>query len=176
MRVSAKKLNPFLSLLLWSLVMVFFSCSTTHTVEKKQSNEVYQNLGLKKNRRDNFTLYKEAASWLRVPHVDGGTSRNGTDCSFLVYYLYKKVYNKIVERNSADILTKNCKRISRSRLRESDLVFFNTSGKSKSYINHVGIYLKENKFIHTSTSKGVIISDLDENYYRKVWVCGGRVK
>ena len=155
---------------------MFFSCSTTRSVEKKQSNEVYENLGLNKNRKDNFALYKEAASWLHVSHVDGGMSRNGTDCSFLVYYLYKIVYNKILERNSADILTKNCKRISISRLREGDLVFFNTSGKSKSYVNHVGIYLKENKFIHSSTSKGVIVSNLDENYYRKVWVCGGRVK
>ncbi|HEY6913728.1 MAG TPA: NlpC/P60 family protein, partial [Paludibacter sp.] len=39
-----------------------------------------------------------------------------------------------------------------------------------------GIYLKEDKFVHTSTSKGVMISSLDEDYFRKTWVCGGRVK
>ncbi len=169
-------MNFFRWVLLLCLAFVFFSCSTTRSVEKKQSKEVYENLGLNKSRKDNFKLYKEAASWLHVPHVDGGSSRNGTDCSFFVYNLYKNVYNKTVERNSADILNKNCKRISRSRLKEGDLVFFNTNEKSKSKVNHVGVYLKENKFIHSSTSKGVIVSDLDENYYRKFWVCGGRVK
>lgn len=158
------------------MALVFFSCSTTRTVEKKQNNEVYNTLGLNKDRKDNVALYKEAASWLHVPHVDGGTSRKGTDCSFLVYTVYKTVYNKTLERNSARMLKRNCERISRSKLKEGDLVFFSTGGKSKSYVTHVGIYLKNNEFLHASTSKGVIVSDLDEDYYRKVWVCGGRVK
>ena len=128
--------------------------------------------------KDNEALFREAAWWLHVPHVDGGTTHDGTDCSYLVYFLYKTVYHKIIERNSASILHKNCIRIGRLRLKEGDLVFFNTMGRSISNpdINHVGIYLKDNKFLHTSTSKGVIVSDLDEKYYRKVWVCGGRVK
>jgi cell wall-associated NlpC family hydrolase len=155
---------------------VFFSCSTTHTIEIKQSKAIYEALGLKKDRKDNFALYKEAASWLRVPYMDGGTSRAGTDCSYLVCALYKTVYNKSIERNSADILYKNCRKISKNKLREGDLVFFNTSGKLKVYVNHVGIYLKEHKFLHSSTSRGVIVSDLEDKYYQKAWVCGGRVK
>ena len=154
---------------------MFFSCSTSRHIEKNQSKEVYDRLGLNKNRKDNPALYAEAASWYHVPHVDGGTSRKGTDCSFLVYSIYKTVYHKTLERNSADMLHKNCKRISRKKLKEGDLVFFST-GKSKTNISHVGIYLKDNKFVHTSTSKGVNISDLDEDYYRRVWVCGGRVR
>jgi len=154
---------------------LFFSCSTSRHIEKNQSKEVYDRLGLNKNRKDNPALYAEAASWYHVPHVDGGTSRKGTDCSFLVYSIYKTVYHKTLERNSADMLHKNCKRISRKKLKEGDLVFFST-GKSKTNISHVGIYLKDNKFVHTSTSKGVNISDLDEDYYRRVWVCGGRVR
>lgn len=176
MRVSDYKLIQFRYLLLWSIALVFFSCSTTRQIERKQSKEVYEKLGLNKDRKDNYALYHEAASWLNVRHVDGGSSRKGTDCSFLVYSIYKTVYNKTVERNSADILKKNCKKISRSRLQEGDLVFFSTSSRSKSRVSHVGIYLKENKFLHSSTSKGVIVSDLNEDYYRKTWVCGGRVK
>lgn len=176
MRADTQQLNPFRFLLLWSVAFVFFSCSTTRLVETKQSKEVYDALGLNENRKDNFALYKEAASWLHVPHLDGGSSRNGTDCSFLVYSIYRTVYNKILERNSTVMLNKNCKRISRSMLREGDLVFFNTFGNSKSNITHVGIYLKDNKFLHTSTLKGVNVSDLDDEYYRKAWVCGGRVK
>jgi hypothetical protein len=176
MRASSQKSNPFRCILLWSIANLLFSCSTAQHIEKKQTNEVYNNLGLIKDRKDNFALYKEAASWLHVPHVDGGTSRNGIDCSFLVYSFYKTVYNKTLERNSASMLNKNCKRIKRSKLKEGDLVFFNTSGKSKSNITHVGIYLKNNKFLHASTSKGVNVSDLDEDYYRRAWICGGRVK
>lgn len=178
MNVSVRKSILFRIILLWGLVMLLFSCSPTRLIEKKQSKEVYETLGLNKERKDNFALYKEAASWLHVPHVDGGMSRRGTDCSFLVYNIYKTVYGKILERNSADMLKKNCRRLRKSRLKEGDLVFFITVGKSKakSKINHVGIYLKENKFLHASTSKGVIVSGLDEDYYRKTWVCGGRVK
>jgi len=176
MRVSTQKLIQFRCILLWSLVLVFFSCSTSRRIERKQSKEVYETLGLDKDRNDNPALYKEAASWLHVPHVDGGTSHNGTDCSSLVYSIYKTVYNKTLERSSAGMLSKNCRRISWNNLKEGDLVFFKTSSKSKAYVNHVGIYLKDFKFLHASTSKGVIVSKLEEDYYRKVWVCGGRVK
>ncbi len=178
MEVTVLKSMMYRYILLCGLTILFFSCSPTRLLEKRQSKEVYETLGLNKERKDNFALYKEAASWLHVPHVDGGKSRKGTDCSFLVYSVYKTVYAKILERNSADMLKKNCRRISMSRLKEGDLVFFNTAGKSKakSKINHVGIYLKDNKFLHASTSKGVIVSSLDEDYYRKTRVCGGRVK
>jgi len=178
MKVPVRKSILFRAILILSLTILFFSCSPTRLIEKRQSKEVYETLGLNKERKDNFALYKEAVSWLHVPHVDGGKSRKGTDCSFLVYSIYKTVYAKILERNSADMLKKNCRRISISRLKEGDLVFFNTAGKSKakSRINHVGIYLKDNKFLHASTSKGVIVSSLDEDYYRKTRVCGGRVK
>jgi cell wall-associated NlpC family hydrolase len=176
MRMSVQQLVRIRCVVLWGLVFLLFSCNTTRHIEKRQTKEVYEALGLRSDRNDNLSLYKEATTWLHVRHVDGGTSRNGTDCSFLVYSLYKTVYHKTIERNSAAMLTKSCKRIDRGKLKEGDLVFFNTSSKSKSYINHVGLYLKDNKFLHSSTSKGVIVSDLEEAYYRKTWVCGGRVR
>lgn len=122
MIVSDQNFVQFRFLLLWSFAFVFFSCSTTQQIERKQSKKVYEKLRLNKDRNDNFALYSEAASWLHVPHADGGSSRKGTDCSFLVYSIYKKVYNKTIERNSADILNKNCKKMSRSSLQEGDLV------------------------------------------------------
>ena len=176
MRVSAQKWVRFRTVFLWVLVSLLFSCGTARHIEKRQTKEVYEALGLRADRNDNLSLYKEATTWLHVRHVDGGTSRNGTDCSFLVYSIYKAVYHKTLERNSTAMLAKSCERIQRSRLKEGDLVFFNTGGTSKSYVNHVGIFLKDTKFLHSSTSKGVIVSDLDEAYYRKTWVCGGRVK
>jgi cell wall-associated NlpC family hydrolase len=158
------------------LLLLLAGCSSSRHLEKRQSKVVYESLGLDKTRKDNYALYREASVWLHVPHVEGGTSRRGTDCSFLVYSIYKTVYGKTLERNSSAMLMKNCRKIGKNSLREGDLVFFSTGSKAKAYVNHVGIYLKANKFLHASTSKGVIVSDLNEPYYQRAWACGGRVK
>ncbi len=86
------------------------------------------------------------------------------------------VCHKRLSRSSAEMLKKDCKKISRSKLKEGDLVFFYTGRGRKRKPNHVGIYLKNGKFIHTSTSKGVMVSNLSEPYYMRTWMCGGRVK
>ena len=66
-------------------------------------------------------------------------------------------------------------RVRRSKLEEGDLVFFKNARKSRT-ASHVGIYLKDYKFIHASTSDGVIVSDLREPYYDKTWLAGGRFR
>ena len=169
--VNQIKLRQFLPL---TTILLFISCISTQQLEYQ--NNVYHKLELKKECRDNFKLYNEAASWLNVPYADASCSKSGVDCSCLVCSIYKTVYNKTIERNTSVILKNNCRKILRHQLKEGDLVFFCTSNKSKAYVNHVGIYLKHNKFLHASVSRGVIVSDLNENYYLKAWVCGGRVK
>jgi len=164
------------SLMLCVLVFLLVGCSSTRRLEKQLHREVYASLGMEEGRKDNFELYKEAASWLNTPHNEGGLTHSGIDCSGLAYLMYKNVYGKTLERSAAKMMLTNCKKINMKHLREGDLVFFNTAGKRSSVINHVGIYLKDNKFVHTSTSKGVMVNSLDENYYTKSWVCGGRVK
>jgi cell wall-associated NlpC family hydrolase len=172
-----KKIN-FKYLVVSAIVFMQLSCSTIRRIEKSVIENSYSALGLQHERKDNEALYNEAASWLHVPHRNAGLSKRGIDCSGLVYLIYKNVYRITLERNSAMIFKENCRRKSKNFLREGDLVFFNTGrGRTtRKNINHVGIYLKEDKFVHASTSRGVIVSDLDEEYYRKTWVCGGRVK
>lgn len=131
--------------------------------------------GLKITKKDNHKLYKELKSWMGVPYQYGGNSRTGTDCSGLVMVVYDNVYNIKLARNSAKIMELNCRKINRNELKEGDLIFF-TINKNKDRINHVGLYLKENKFVHSSSSKGVIISDLGEPYYQRYFYCAGRVK
>ena len=87
-----------------------------------------------------------------------------------------RVCGDCVSRSSADMLKYNCKKVSRGKLQEGDLVFFKTGGGKKKTPNHVGIYLKNGKFIHTSTSRGVMVSSLSEPYYTRSWITGGRVK
>ncbi len=141
-----------------------------------QLSSISKKLGITVTKKDNYKLYSEAASWLGTPYKYGGTSRKGVDCSGFTYLMYKNVYDKTLSRQSAQILTNNCKRITQSDLREGDLVFFRTDGKKSKTPNHVGIYLKDKQFVHASSSKGVVISSLDNDYYKRNWIAGGRVK
>ena len=105
----------------------------------------------------------------------GGATHRGTDCSGFTSAVYKKVYHKKLQRNSDAQRTEDCRKVSKRQLKEGDLVFFH-NGRRKRVANHVGIYLKDGKFVHASTSSGVIVSRLEEPYYRKCWMQGGRVK
>lgn len=140
----------------------------TSSAEKK--------LGININSNDNKKLYAEVAEWIGTPYKYGGTSKSGVDCSGFVYSVYKAVYGKTLTRQSAGMLTNDCNKISKNELREGDLLFFRTDGKKSSTPNHVAIYLKDNKFAHASSSKGVVVNDLSESYYVKTWLTGGRVK
>lgn len=139
-------------------------------------SSISQKLGIQVTSSDNQKLYSEAASWIGTPYKYGGTSRAGVDCSGFTYIMYKTVYGKTISRQSGEILSKNCNRIKKSELRAGDLVFFRTDGKNSSTPNHVGVYLKNGKFVHASTSKGVVVSELDSDYYMRTWIAGGRVR
>ena len=130
-------------------------------------------LGIDIDMKDNHALYVESANWLGVPYRGGGNTKRGVDCSGLVYSIYKKVYRKELQRNSDEQRKKDCRKIRKSKLREGDLVFFH-NGRKKKRATHVGIYLKTRKFIHASTSQGVIVSRLDEEYWNEHWLSGGR--
>jgi lipoprotein Spr len=117
-------------------------------------------------------LYETITNWLGTPYVYSGKSENGIDCSGFVTMLYNKVYNIPLCGNSSDLYQKVIL-IKRKDLHEGDLVFFRIH---KRKISHVGIYIGSNKFAHASRTNGVIISDLDEPYYKKYFVKGGKVK
>ena len=130
-------------------------------------------LGMDIDLKDNQDLYIEASKWIGVPYRSGGSSKRGTDCSGLTSSIYKSVYRKKLERSAEEQREKDCHKVKKSKLREGDLVFFH-NGRKKRKATHVGIYLKNGKFIHASTSRGVIVSRLNEEYWHKHWLCGGR--
>lgn len=132
-------------------------------------------LGITVTAKDNPKLYAFAAEWVGAPYKYGGNSKSGVDCSGLTHIAYKTVYGRTISRTSAGILTDNCKRIDKSQLAEGDLVFFRTDGRKSSVPNHVGIYLKNGMFLHASTSKGVVVSSLNSDYYIRNWIAAGRV-
>lgn len=163
--------------------LTFVSCGVSRqaTPASKYDSQTVSRLsrqfGLRLTQADNLSLYNACSGWLGVKYRYGGNSKSGVDCSGLAGNLYKQVYGIKLERSTANILRKNCVSVSRNNLREGDLVFFRTSGSGQSRTpTHVGIYLKGGKFIHASTSKGVILSNLSETYYVRTWITGGRVK
>jgi cell wall-associated NlpC family hydrolase len=138
-------------------------------------SEEWARLDIKLGRHDNKELYKELKRWLGTPYVYAAhTCGEGTDCSGMVMEVYQKIYGIKVHRNSAKMLEENCNPIDLEDLREGDLVFFITS--SDGHVSHVGIYLKDNKFVHASSSRGVAVDDLRQNYYATHFHTAARVK
>lgn len=150
------------------IILVPTSCTTKKSVANSP-NIIIESVDIKRNRLD-----VEVEKWLGAPYKYGGQSLEGVDCSGLVVEIYKAVYGKKLYRSSYEIYEKNCYPIKKSELKEGDLVFFITSSKG-GRINHVGLYMRDNKFIHSTTKRGVIISDLSENYYTKYFYKAGRV-
>ena len=123
---------------------------------------------------DNPALYAELKTWLGTPYVYGGNDKGiGVDCSGMVQQVFLTVYGVPLERRSAKMMENNCTPIDKDQLTEGDLVFFNTS-KRRPGITHVGIYLKDDNFVHTSSSKGVMVSNLNQKYWVKHYYCSGR--
>jgi cell wall-associated NlpC family hydrolase len=116
----------------------------------------------------NVNLYVSIDEWLGTRYRLGGTTKDGIDCSALVQILYVTQYGINLPRTAREQYDAT-HRISRTDLKEGDLVFFNTQGG----VSHVGIYLQNNKFVHAS-SGGVTISDLFEPYYEKRFIGVGR--
>ncbi|WP_442957453.1 NlpC/P60 family protein [Photobacterium sp. S4TG1] len=101
-------------------------------------------------------------NWKGTPYRYGGSSKKGIDCSAFVQVGYSAVYQKSLPRTTLE-LVKRGKQVKRNNAKEGDLVFFRTGRNSR----HVGIYLGNSEFLHASQSKGVIISRLDNPYWRR---------
>jgi hypothetical protein len=129
-------------------------------------------LNVKEKELRNEKLYRFIDSWMGVPHRTGGIDKRGIDCSGFASILEKEIYGHTVPRTArsmADVV----KRKYEEELKEGDLVFFDFTGQK---FSHVGVYLHNNKFVHASTSKGVIISDLKDPWYYKYFSRAGSIK
>ncbi len=95
---------------------------------------------------------------------------NGFDCSGFILYIFDK-FNLDLPRTSVSQSEEGVE-VDKEDLEPGDLVFFNTTGKG---ISHAGIYLGDNEFAHSSSSKGVRISNLSDSYYKTRFVTARRV-
>jgi lipoprotein Spr len=109
--------------------------------------------------------------WYGAPYRYGGYSKSGIDCSAFTASLLSGVYRIIIPRTVKEQYEAGIQ-IQKEELLEGDLIFFNIQGS----ISHVGVYLMNNKFIHASTTNGVIINDLNDDYYNKKYIGARRFK
>ena len=115
-----------------------------------------------------------AQQYLGYPYVYGGTSPSGFDCSGFVKYIFAQLGVTVNRTASAQL--DNGMPVAMSELQPGDAVFFKKAGTGSSRASHVGIYIGNGQFIHASTSTtGVIISDLDYAYYTTGFVGGRRM-
>jgi cell wall-associated NlpC family hydrolase len=119
----------------------------------------------------NTQLYNFIESWWGTRYRYGGQDRDGIDCSAFCNRLCNEVYGLNIDRTAKDQF-KQCTKIATDDLQEGDLVFFNTRGG----VSHVGLYLGNRYFVHSSVKSGVTISSLDEEYYAKRLISGGRLQ
>ena len=107
------------------------------------------------------TLYRQYQKWRGTRCHYGGMSKTGVDCSGFVYLTYRDQLGIHLPRTTLHQSTSGSM-IASDELRAGDLVFFLTDGQTR----HVGIYLDNSQFVHASKSQGVIVSSLDNNYWR----------
>jgi lipoprotein Spr len=129
-----------------------------------------QIMGVALSATSNMKLFHFVYDWIGTPYHFGGSSRKGIDCSAFTKELYSEVFNLDIKRNSRDIFSM-VNPVAKDELKEGDLVFFKIHSRR---ISHVGIYLGGGRFAHAS-SRGVAISSLDDNYYSRDFLRGGRL-
>lgn len=121
-------------------------------------------------------ILSEAETYLGTPYKYGGTTRHGIDCSSFVQQVFE-MFNYELPRVSA-AQAKEGREVSKDEIKAGDLVFFSTSGRGR--VSHVGIVHSvtedgDIEFIHASTSQGVIVTPLSDNYWGKRYLYAKRI-
>ncbi|SEA61618.1 NlpC/P60 family protein [Flavobacterium gillisiae] len=160
------------SIYILSLIVLFASCKSSSVVTQTSSENKEEN-----SNQIIDKIITTAEENIGIKYKAAGTTKSGYDCSGLVYSTFA-MYDIDLPRSSYEQskigieLGQNLK-----KAKKGDLIFFKTNRKSQ--INHVGIVITVEddniKFIHSSTSRGVIISSTKEPYYQNTFVQLNRI-
>jgi lipoprotein Spr len=119
----------------------------------------------------NTALYQFIENWYGTRYRMGGTTKTGIDCSAFTDSLLSAVYALSLPRTAREQY-KSCEHVGKNDLLEGDLVFF----KIRRGVSHVGVYLANGRFVHSSVSQGVMISSLSDDYFSRRFIGAGRVQ
>ena len=133
-----------------------------HDVSNKSTNEL----------SDREKILYEIVKYINTPYQYGGSNQNGIDCSAFTQNVFSNSIHYTLPRTAREQFHTGREINSPNNLIFGDLVFFDTT--KNSYPGHVGIYLGNGLFAHSSSSRGVTISLLSDNYYKKRFVGGRR--
>lgn len=144
----------------------------TQEIELRKLSE---KLGVSLENPANIPLYKAIVSWLGTKYKYGGNSRKGIDCSGFTSTIYREVFQAIIDRTSISQSVSLVEVKEKDELEPGDLVFFATNSRRKGQINHVGIYIGDNHFVHASVKAGVRVSSFEEGYYARTFRKAGSI-
>lgn len=191
--MKAKHIRLLSLLTAFAVILSLASCGTSRSTARRSSHGYSTSSSTKKHTSegrkpassahfdpkkiaDNPTtlrLLTEADSWIGTPYRWGGNDRNGVDCSGFVLQVYLKSLEISLPRNSEKQM-QYCLKIKKEDMVPGDLVFFTVRGGSR--VGHVGIFIGNNNFVHSSSSKGVTVTSLDNPYFVKNFFSCGRVE
>ncbi len=176
----------FYLIFLCVMIIIISSCRTTNKVTNNFNNNKKVNpfeankafykeysikLGYQLMGNEDVDYIKQVHSWIGTPYKYGGCTREGIDCSCFVNTFYYEFFGISLKRRAEDMLN-DIHVVDTTALQIGDIIFFKINGQK---ISHVGLYISNRRFIHASTSKGVMINSLDDAYYKKCFQRVGRV-
>ena len=166
--------NKLLSLLF--LIFLLYSCSSSQKVIQQSSKKKIKSKTISKEPTLGDKIIWTAVSYKGVPYKYGGISKKGIDCSGLIYISFKK--RNIQLPRTSRLMYSEGYPIRLNEVKRGDLLFFKTSSRSKG-VNHVGLVTSAKKgniqFIHSTSSKGVVVSYLKEKYWKNAFIRAKRV-
>ncbi|MFD0941212.1 C40 family peptidase [Pedobacter boryungensis] len=165
--MKALKVNCFIVLIFGLLLASCSSRKYTVNPSEKAAKAADAMAALKSK-----DLYRFITDWTGVKYRLGGLDKSGIDCSGFALLLEKNIYGHTLPRRSKD-QAESVKKKNKSNLEEGDLIFFSFGGNE---VDHVGVYLNNNFFVHASTTRGVVVDDLNMPVYQNAIVKTGTLK
>jgi cell wall-associated NlpC family hydrolase len=169
-------IKKLLLLLLSFFVLSCGSSKKTSTNRTAKTKTTKTRASKKRTASKSNAIIATALKYEGTRYKYGGTTKKGMDCSGLTYTAFKA--NQVELPRVSYEQAKRGKRINKSAVKKGDLLFFITN-KNKKRINHVGLVVETKKgvikFIHSTTSKGVLISSLNERYWKSAFAEARRV-
>ena len=160
-----------LPLLLISSLFIGVHNVTPDEAESKLNSTSSKRTSLPNTTPIKRVLYSQFHDWESVQYELGGLSKKGIDCSGFVYVTYRIKLGITLPRTTK-LQSTTGRVVVQSHLKAGDLVFFKTGLSTR----HVGMYIENRQFLHVSSSKGVIISSLDNPYWSKKYWKSTRVE